>query len=159
MSRLYYVCWQHGPWHQRRIRWPALAWVHWQAEYRRCRAAAVVFSFLQEACRAFFGVRVGATSRRGGLLSGRDHSVRHVPQPDSMPRLPLSLLRTEKPKHRVIRLKVAPLRQQNVNESVDDLSYSEHTDSVWESPACRRVSSLKPVAKVPRAGDCLFRTT
>lgn len=62
---------------------------------------------------------------------------------------------------------VAPLRAQNANKSVDDLSYSEskwafsllqkQTDGVWESPGCRRVSSLKPVARSP-AADCLFRT-
>ena len=54
---------------------------------------------------------------------------------------------------------VAPLRAQNANKSVDDLSYSEskwafsllqkQTDGVWESPGCRRVSSLKPVARSP----------
>ena len=62
------------------------------------------------------------------------------------------------PKHRVTRLKVASLREQNVNESVNDLSYFEQTDGVWESPGCRRVSSLKPVAKVLPRSDCLFRT-
>ena len=76
--------------------------------------------------------------------------------PTQCPACRLSVCGAEKPKHRVTRLKVASLRGQNVNESLNDLSYSEQTDGVWESPGYRRVSSRKPGAKVPGPPPAFF---